>query len=246
MDTHRTRRFAGTHFRVASILLEAAGLAVGLAMPCLSETTMKEVVRIDSRLELFVDDRLIESLSGAEQRLHHPVPREKAWEPPEGSRDTSIAFVTVFRDGHIHRMYYRGYAKVVGVETPDHEVPDQVTRYAESTDGIRWRHPDLGIFQTADGKPNNIVWAGVGCHNFTPFKDTHPECRPEARYKAVGRIMYKRGEDPSPPQPDDTGYRWLPGIGLLAFQSPDGIHWSRMQEERIVRSRTTRSPMRRR
>jgi len=34
------------------------------------------VIDIGSRLELFVDDTLIARLSGAERRLHHPVPQE--------------------------------------------------------------------------------------------------------------------------------------------------------------------------
>jgi len=201
---------------------------------CGAQTVDEGKVRdIGSRLELFVDDWLIESMQGAELRLHHPVPRDRAWEPDPDSSDTSIAFVTVFQDGDIYRMYYRGYGGVAEVETPAYEVADQITRYAESRDGIHWDRPDLGIFEVTDGGRNNIVWAGVGCHNFTPFKDTNPNCRPEARYKAVGRIMLK--QDPAPPQPDATGYKWLPNLGLLAYQSPDGIHWSLMQEERIIK-----------
>ncbi len=37
-----------------------------------------DVVHIGSRLELFVDDWLIERLSGAERRLQHPVPQAAA------------------------------------------------------------------------------------------------------------------------------------------------------------------------
>src|SRR3954452_15865604 len=35
-------------------------------------------INVGSRLELFVDDGLIERLSGAERRLHHPVPANVA------------------------------------------------------------------------------------------------------------------------------------------------------------------------
>ena len=193
----------------------------------------EEVRQIGSRLELLVDDWLIESLTDAKQKLHHPVPREKAWEPQPGNTNTSIAFVTIFRDGDIYRMYYRGYEEVVGVKTPAHEMPDQVTRYAESTDGIHWTKPNLGIYQTTNGQPNNICLAGLGANCFTPFKDTNPDCKPEAKYKAIARIMLN--EDPSPPKPDDTGYPWVHNCGLIAFQSRDGFHWSLMQKERIVK-----------
>jgi len=61
-------------------------------------------------------------------------------------------------------------------------------------------------------KANNIVWTGVGCHNFAPFKDANPACKPEARYKALG---------------GGKG-------GLVPFQSADGIRWSLMQETAVI------------
>jgi hypothetical protein len=79
-----------------------------LIMPSLLPA--EEVLQIGSRLELLVDDWLIESLTDARQKLHHPVPQKKAWEPQPGNTNTSIAFVTIFRDGDIYRMYYRGYS----------------------------------------------------------------------------------------------------------------------------------------
>ena len=71
-----------------------------------------------SRLELFVDDFLIDTMHGVRRRLQHPTPREialdldKPWEGNESIDDT------VFRDGEIVRMYYRGrqvnYRRTVG------------------------------------------------------------------------------------------------------------------------------------
>lgn len=63
---------------------------------------------IGDRLELFVDDWLIERMSGVELRLHAPVPREVVfrfdapWEGPESG------YVTILKDGDVYRMYYRG------------------------------------------------------------------------------------------------------------------------------------------
>ncbi|MFQ6130718.1 MAG: hypothetical protein ACE5R4_01660 [Armatimonadota bacterium] len=163
---------------------------------------------IGSRLELFVDGWLLESMEGVELRLHHPTPREVALvfdRPWEGN---TCGYVTVFEDDDAFRMYYRGSHYDWETKKGTHEV----TCYAESDDGIQWAKPELGLFEFDGSKRNNIVWMGPGTHNFTPFKDTNPDCRPEARYKALGRVEG----------------------GLVAFQSPDGIHWSLMQREPVI------------
>ncbi len=182
------------------------GLSVVLSLnACAAEgqTSPEEskVRNIGSRLELFVDDWLIEKMDGTELWLHHPVPREvvivfdKPWE------GNGSAYVTVFEDEELFRMYYRGSQK-----------GHQVTCYAESKDGIHWAKPELNLFEFEGSKHNNIVWMGPGTHNFAPFKDANPDCKPEARYKALGSA---KG-------------------GLVAFKSPDGIHWSLMQPEPVI------------
>ena len=172
-------------------------------------------IQIGSRLELFVDDYLIEDITGgAELRQHEPAPREvvlftdKPWEG-----NTSL-YYTVFQDGPRYRMYYRGSQRYA---TPYHEV----TCYAESGDGIHWIRPELGLFEFNGSKQNNIVLTGLGTHNFTPFLDTNPDCAPEAKYKAVGRGLRT---------PDGQ-------IGnvfkLYAFKSPDAIHWSLISDDPV-------------
>ncbi len=194
---------------------------------------------IASRRELFVDHHLIERMERARLLLHHPTPRELVW--PETNQVSGKEWeganrsVTVFQDGDLYRMYYRDHARVKEF----YRVPgssgddDIVVCYAESHDGIRWRRPRLDLYATDDLKINNIVWAGTGGHNFAVFKDGNPNCLPEARYKAIGRVLLKT--DPSPPQRDGTNYAWEKGCGLLAFQSPDGIRWRLMREERIIK-----------
>ncbi len=167
-----------------------------------------EVCKIGSRLELFVDDWLIESMDGVELRLNHPVPREIAIvfdKPWEGN---TCGYVTVFEDDEKFRMYYRGSH----YDWENKKVTHQFTCYAESEDGIHWKKPELNLFEFEGSKDNNIVWIGEGNHNFTPFKDANPDCKPEAKYKALG------------------GH----GGGLVAFQSPDGVHWSLIQPEPVI------------
>ena len=68
-----------------------------------------EVRDLDSRLELFVDDYLIDSLKGLELKLHTPRRAGKVMvfdRPWEGV--TSGSTTVVFQDGDLYRMYYRG------------------------------------------------------------------------------------------------------------------------------------------
>jgi hypothetical protein len=168
-----------------------------------------EVREIGSRRELFVDDWLIEKMDGVSLKLHHPTPREVANvfdKPWEGN---TSAYFTVFQDDDRCRMYYRGSHYDFETKAGKH----QLTCYAESTDGIHWIKPELNLFEFNGSTRNNIVWRGeVGFHNFAPFKDTNPDAKPEARYKALG---------------SGKG-------GLFAFQSPDGIHWSLIQPEPVI------------
>lgn len=163
-------------------------------------------VRVGSRLEMFIDDTLIERMDGAELRLHHPVPRGPVFRfdaPWEGS---TSAYVTVLRDGDGYRMYYRG----------SRQADPEFACVAESSDGINWSRPELGLIEYAGSKRNNIVWVGKGSHAFTPFVDANPAAKPDERYKAVG--------------PGDGGGRSV----LYAFVSPDGYRWKMPREEPII------------
>ena len=168
-----------------------------------------EIRDIGSRLELFVDDWLIEKMDGAELRLHNPTPQEVVIEFDKPWEGSTSAYITVFQDGDIFRMYYRGSNYDPTKRVAEH----QLVCYAESDDGIHWRKPELNLCEFEGSKKNNIIWTGDGCHNFAPFKDTKPGVDPEAQYKALG------SKD---------------GKGLIAFQSPDGINWKLMQDEPVI------------
>ena len=163
-------------------------------------------IAIGSRLELMIDDHLIESFQGdARQQLHHPVAREIALNHDAPWEGSGSGYHTVFRDGDLYRMYYRGaqYNIVNGKLREGHP---QVTCYAESRDGIHWEKPKLGLFDFEGSKENNIIWAGDrATHNFAPFKDTRPDVPADERYKAFAYAAKGRG------------------LGVLA--SADGIRW---------------------
>ena len=171
---------------------------------------VREPVALGSRTELFVDDWLIDSTlspGSVGLRLQTPIRREvvlvtdKPWEGPDS------AYYTVFQDGPLVRLYYRGMVPG-GADTSI----GQVTCYAESTNGVHFTRPNLGIVEFEGSKENNIIYRGLEAHNFAPFRDSNPAAKPEERYKALAGVLSK----------------------LYAFTSPDGIHWRKLQQEPVM------------
>ena len=99
------------------ILFVCPTLAAGTQSP--------EPIDIGSRLELFVDNTLIESLDGTRLILHHPRPTEVALKFDRPWEGAFCAYVTVLHDGDTYRMYYRGKPSA----RPDGSL-DEVTCYA--------------------------------------------------------------------------------------------------------------------
>ena len=190
-------------FRARSAFLV---LAAFTAVPC--NAAEPAAIDIGWRRELFVDDFLIDSLRGAQLRLQHPTPREVVITYNAPNEGNTSYYVRVFKDGEQFRMYYRGSDYVWETGKDAHEV----VCYAESTDAIHWTRPNLGLFEFNGSKRNNIVWSGVGRHNFSPFRDDNPACKPSARYKALG---------------SGKG-------GLYPFGSPDGLHWRLLSDQPVI------------
>ncbi len=181
-----------------------------VALLALSATTSfaAEPLAIGSRLEPLVDNYLIETQANTVHRLQTPSLEEmvihfdKPWEGPY------CGYVTIFEDDGIYRMYYRGKRTVTA------DGVDEVTCYAESTDGITWTKPELGIHEYEGSTANNIILADVApySHNFIAFKDTRPDVAPEEKYKGMAGTMK---------------------TGLHTFTSSDGIHWT-MNEAPVI------------
>jgi len=184
----------------------------------LSCASSAEPIDMGSRLELMVDNYLIERLDGkAELRMHHPVPQDVAIVMDKPWEGNSCAYMTVFRDGDgdLYRMYYRG-SQAVYTQNKIEEPHPEYTCYAESYDGITWKRPNVGLFEVAGTLDNNVILtpdvAGRATHNFCPFIDTRPGVDASERYKAVGGLSE----------------------GLYAFVSSDGIHWKKLQEQPVI------------
>jgi hypothetical protein len=184
-----------------------------LGLPLLSQAV--EVIDIGARRELFVDQALVETMTGGvEIRLHAPTQREVAIKYDKPWEGNASGYTTVFQDGDIYRMYYRGHRYIVK-DKPLRQAQSETVCYAESKDGIHWERPNLGLFEWEGSKENNIIWMGTPeTHNFAPFKDGNPDCPPEERYKAIGGTVTSKG--------------------LWTFKSADGVHWMRKSEAAVV------------
>ena len=188
-------------------------------------------LEIGSRLELFVDDWLIDRMEGTRLVLQRPVDAGKIFDlnlPWEGPLS---GIPCVFKDGDKYRMYYRGARRLMQKGRPG----SSNICYAESADGIHWTKPNLGIYEFAgaksaftrflvkpyDKKPeirireNNITYLGDGTPQWHCFKDENPEADPQRRYKAICGIT--------------LGYGGPKGV----MSSPDGLHWEWWRKEPI-------------
>jgi hypothetical protein len=168
-------------------------------------------ITIAQRRELFVDDLLIENIKGARLRLHAPI-----LTPPSRGR-ARVVYSTILHEDGLFRRYQRDVRPEYRGERFDGH-PGEITRYLESRDGIRWRRPDLDVLPAAGKGPNNLVLAGnaMSSHNFTPFIDLNPQCRPARRYKALGGVHA--------------------GGGLYAWTSGDGFRWRKLRSAPVITS----------
>ncbi|MEZ6191034.1 MAG: hypothetical protein R3C45_07040 [Phycisphaerales bacterium] len=139
---------------------------------CAWPTHAEPPIHIGDRRELFVDRYLIDTMQGVELRLHHPNAREIAIDHDQAWEGNVCAYHTVFKDGDIYRMYYRG--SHFDPESQCRETHEQVYCYAESVDGIHWTKPELGLIEFDASTKNNIVLKGLGCSQPGPVQGRQP------------------------------------------------------------------------
>src|SRR6187401_2560454 len=71
--------------------------------------SLAETIDIGSRRELFVDQYLIQRMTGLSRKLHEPQPGGVAIAYDGPLEDRYSFYTTVLKDGDTYRMYYRGY-----------------------------------------------------------------------------------------------------------------------------------------
>jgi hypothetical protein len=178
-------------------------------------------ISIKSRLELFVDDFLIDRMTPpAELRLHNPERRDVAIVTDKPWEGNGCTYWTLFKDGDRFRMYFgtgQLDPNVKGMETH----PPYLC-YLESRDGIHWERPDLNLVEFNGSRRNNIVLAtdtikppGVDklqVDHFAVLKDPNPDQRPGETYK-----MIVRGKG-----------------SLYALSSTDGFRWKLISNDPVL------------
>lgn len=170
-----------------------------------------EPINLGNRIELFVDSYLIHSLNNTSLKLHTPRDAGVALRFDAPWDGAASGFATILNDNGAYKMYY------VGLPLKDaDEVGGSYLCYAESTDGITWTKPDLGLVNFQGSTANNILMAPDRKEpfvvNFSPFIDTRPGEPANVRYKAVGGL-------------------WPKGLFLLG--SADGIKWRKLRNDPI-------------
>ncbi len=168
---------------------------------------MRTAVDIGSRLELFVDDWLLEETPGAWLRLHQPVPRETVFQFDQAWESPVSACSNVILDGGLYRMWYRAGAD-----------GDQRAAYAESEDGIHWRRPSMGMVEFEGSTENNILLDGSVASQMAVFEDANPSASGERRYKAISRIRRADGERDA----------------IRGHYSADGFAWNTFEKDPIL------------
>ena len=205
----------------------AAAFLFALAALWYASAAEKGVIDVGDARQLFTDDSRIERRSGVTLELHRPVPREIVLKRDRSWEGESLAYPTVFRDGERYRLYYRAS----GTPAPGSRAKFwNYTATAESSDGIVWTKPDLGIVDFAGSRKNNLVW---------PVRN-NPGC--ESRPPAI-HPLYCEGSDlfpfrdGNPSAPDDERYKALANLNeyeLIILGSPDGTHWRKLQDAPVI------------
>jgi len=183
---------------------------------------------IGSRLELMVDDYLIERMDGTHLQLQTPQKMPRAKSPLVG------AYTTVIKDGAVFRALYRAPVPAYQGKHYDGD-PGVMTCYAESADGHEWTSPQLGVIDVNGSTANNTVLSeSPACHTFSPFLDTRPGVPSDERFKALAglheeAVTVTRKTDPAAIPPGIKG-------GLYAYASPDAIRWRKISPEPVIPS----------
>jgi len=145
---------------------------------------------------LFLDPAFLQEVNGAALHVNPPQQREIVIRPDQPWEQLMISFFLTVRDeeGKL-RMWYicRDKANAANVA------------YAESTDGVTWVKPKLGIADYHGSKENNLV--GIPFVSGMVFRD--PKAKPGQEYVYLANADQKHG--------------------IVCYRSPDGLHWGDRQ-----------------
>jgi len=164
------------------------------------------MINLGSKRECFFDYYIVDKENTtALLKIHKPQVKEVCCVFDKDWERKSVSYPHFFYDNGKYRMYY------IACEASKNE-KEPLTRvcYAESTDGINWIKPSLGICTYNNSGENNIIIDtdhGIKpfIDNFYVFRDDNPDCPDYARYKGICSNDKK----------------------LWAYFSPDGLYFSK-------------------
>lgn len=196
------RRFARTEHCIALAALFTAAVSYA------QTRSPARPLEIGSRRQVFVDGRFLARTHNVKLHTHAPVKtgernidHDRPWEVGGIG-----PYSNVLKEGDKYKMWYQVMASVqwhVDLEAG-------AICYAESSDGIHWEKPNLGLVEFDGSKDNNIV-LGHGAGG--------------VRIGQEGGLVFI-----DPKAPTDQKYRMFighpaAGLGVDLFSSPDGINW---------------------
>lgn len=207
------------------------------SLPTLRTAKADEPICIGQRRQLFLDDFIIEHTEHLTRRVQqarkfegNPLfVKQHDWEPP----GYVVPSVMYDEEEKLFKAWLDGYG--IGVF------------YFTSKDGITWERPLMRLFPKFDSEPTNrVILSG----SEIDIKDAPPDKLDYMRSREVGWKYFghcsgviKDLRDPDPQRRYKMGYLWInrqfqrPGatvagklIAMGAAFSPDGIHWTPMNE----------------
>ncbi len=141
---------------------------------------------------------------------------DRRWEKSAGGYHAVIHEQGKYRCWHQVTLTKKAAKSVFPPEIPQ-ERRQYALAYAESTDGLHWQKPALGLFKF-EGQDTNIV-SPYGAQETGVFRDDSAPA--EERYKCFDW-------DRLPEVPADKGaFHWY---GLYGCVSPDGYRWTRLSD----------------
>jgi hypothetical protein len=169
-------------------------------------------------MEFLLDDSLLDRSAGVEPVLGCPKKESDPVLVPEMPWEMGgiVARHALLLDDGVFRLWYGA----AGTEQP---IPEEGERQrllccAESSDGIHWERPDLGLFEYEGSRANNITGTKSDADGATwnVVKDLD-DPDPARRYKALG-FDYCVTSLVEGVKPGD--------MGICVAYSPDGYSWT--------------------
>jgi len=185
---------------------------------CPADERKSKIIDVGTHKQLLFDELFLDKSSGVKLRMNTPfqdpepvLVADKPWE------QRICGYHTVMFDDGRFRMWY----DIINYDGNEQQ-KSRLLCYAESSDGISWVKPDVGVIEFNGSKRNNIVAPpspNASQQGATVFRDDHAP--PHERYK-----LWTKYE----PSEQETAKGMNKGV--YAMVSPDGLRWKMLGKDR--------------